>query len=67
MKSGKYLVSFEVDLTDCKDEEEAQQEVASMVSEMLDEDNFPEVDFELLEELDLEYNSEEGGLQELNF
>ena len=67
MKSGKYRVSFEVDLNDCKSKEEAEQAVAQMVSDACDDDTFPEVEFELLEELDIEYNTEEHELEELNF
>lgn len=66
MKNGKYRISFEVDLNDCATQEEAEQTVASLVSETLDEDSFPEIEFELLEALDMEYNTDDE-VEELNF
>lgn len=67
MKSGVYKVSFVVELNDCLDQDEAESAVASLVSDILDEDKFPEVKFELLEEFDVEYNTEENEVPELNF
>ena len=67
MNPGTYRVSFLVDFSDFVSQEEAQQAVAEMVSEMIDEDSFPEIEFELVDELDLEYNTEEDELEELNF
>jgi hypothetical protein len=66
MKSGTYKVSFMVDLSDCKTEEEAAKEVMGMVSEDIDNGDFPEVEFEMVEELDLEYNTDDE-IEELEF
>jgi hypothetical protein len=65
MKNGKYEVRFEVDLRDCKTKEQAIESTREMVSEMIDSDDFPEVDFTLVEELDIEYADHEP--EELNF
>jgi hypothetical protein len=71
MKNGTYkvsfLVEFEVELTGYSNEEEASVAVQGMVKNALDEDNFPEVNFELIEELDPEYNTEEDEVEELCF
>lgn len=67
MKSGTYRVSFEIELTDCRDQDEAALAVAQMVSDAIDDSDFPELEFELLEALDMEYNTEENELEELNF
>lgn len=67
MKNGTYRVSFEVNLNSCKNKAHAKREVASMVTEMIENDDFPEVDFELTEAEDVEYNTEEDEVQELNF
>lgn len=66
MKNGTYKVILTIDLFECADEEEARNAVADMLSGMLDDDEFPEVDFELVEELDMEYNTEDN-IPELNF
>jgi hypothetical protein len=67
MTPGSYRVSFVVDLTDCNSKEEAFQAIAAMVGDMLDEDNFPDLELELVEELDIEYQVEEDEVPELNF
>ena len=67
MKTGSYKVSFDVNLNGCEDSEEAHRAVALLIQEMLDEDNFPVLKFELLEEFDLEYEVEEDELKELDF
>jgi len=66
MKAGKYKVSFYVDFVKPCTETKAKLFVAHLVSEMIDSDNFPEVNFELEEEFDLEYNTDEE-VDELNF
>lgn len=66
MKSGTYKVTFHVDLVGCNNEEEAHSAVSQMVNEALDDDRFPELEFELVEELDEEYNTEEE-VEELDF
>ena len=66
MKSGTYKVSFEVELTDCENEESARLALFRMISDLMDDDEFPEVNFELTEELDMEYNTEDV-VPELNF
>jgi len=66
MKNGTYKVVLTIDLFECADEEEGRNAVANMLSDMLDDDEFPEVDFELTEELDMEYNTENEPA-ELNF
>jgi hypothetical protein len=67
MKSGTYRVSFVVELRNCGSKEEAEQAVGEMVSDACDVDEFPEVNFEMIEELDIEYNSDELELEELSF
>ena len=67
MKNGTYRASFIVELKDCGSEEEAQQTVAELISEALDDENFPELNFEMVEEFDVEYGTEEDELQELDF
>jgi hypothetical protein len=67
MISGTYNVKFQVDLTGCETKEEAELAIAQWISELLDEDTFPEVEFELVEELDMEYNTDEEELEELDF
>ncbi len=68
MKMGKYRVSFDVDFDSAGSQEEAEQAVREMVIEMLDNEEFPKVEFELLEEFDPEYHTEEEEeMQELNF
>jgi hypothetical protein len=67
MKNGLYKVSFMVHVNDCNTTEEGEQVVASLVSDALDDDNFPEVEFELVEARDMEYDSDEELLPELNF
>ena len=67
MKNGKYLVAFEVNLNNCNSEEEAIEAIRLMVSDMIDEDKFPEVIFDIVEEEDIEYNTEEDELAELDF
>ena len=67
MKNGRYLVSFEVDLSNHKDEDEAQDSINTLLEEAMLENQFPKVNFELLEELDEEYTTEDDGLEELDF
>ena len=67
MKSGRYCVSFYVDLNDCKDSEEAELVVGELLSEAIDENAIPQLNFELVEELEIEYNTDEPELAELNF
>ena len=67
MINGTYRVSFDVVLTDCQDEEDAKNAVGDMVESMIDVREFPEVNFELIEEEDVEYNTEEDELEELDF
>lgn len=67
MKNGLYKVSFMVEINDCATEEEGAAVTASLINDALDDDNFPELEFELVEEFELEYNSDEELLPELNF
>ena len=66
MINGTYRVSFEVTLKNHASEEEAHESIKGMVNELLEEDNFPELNFELVEEEDEEYETEEE-VEELNF
>jgi hypothetical protein len=66
MKSGTYRVTLEVEIKDCQDKDEATNSLMAMFSEMIDDDLVPEVDFELLEEFDIEYQTEDE-VQELEF
>lgn len=67
MKSGIYRVSFNVNLTSCENEDEALDLIKGMCREMLEEDSFPEANFELVDEMEMEYAFEEDEVQELNF
>lgn len=67
MKSGTYQVSFNVDLANCEDADAALEALKRTVGRMIAKDEFPEVDFELVEEFDIEYETEEDEIQELNF
>ena len=67
MKTGKYRVSFEVDLQECQSEEHAREAVGEMCLELLEQGEFLEVEFELLEEFDLDYMIEEDEVEELSF
>lgn len=67
MKTGTYKISFNVDLNECENEEEAKMALFHMFQNMMDEGDFPEVEFDLLEEFDLEYMVEENELKELEF
>ncbi len=68
MKNGTYQVSFQVDLSSLVTEEEANAAIRGMIEEMLLDDEFPEVNFELLEEHEVEYSQDEDdGVEELNF
>jgi hypothetical protein len=67
MNAGKYLVTFEVDFDNEGSHEEAVEAVREMLVEMIDQNEFPEIDFHLIEELDTEYQTEENEVEELNF
>jgi len=67
MKPGIYKVYFEVEITACEDEQEATLAVGEMVKDMVELGNFPEVNFELVEEHFPEYAEEEDEVEELNF
>ncbi len=67
MKTGKYKVSFYVDLNDCEKLEDAEVAVATLIEEALDEHSFPELHFELVEEFELEYQLEHDEIEELSF
>jgi hypothetical protein len=67
MKTGKYKVSFLVDLDHCDDESDAIEAMKTMFQEQLDEDGFPDVEFELIEGVDLEYVLEPEEVAEVNF
>ncbi len=67
MENGIYKVSFNVDLSDCENEEEARNRIMGMCIELIDEGFFPEVDLELIERADPEYTEEEEEIPELNF
>ena len=67
MKNGSYRVSFIVQLTDCSDVEEAEQALLELWGEAADEGELPEVAFEMVEEFDVEYETEEDEVKELDF
>ena len=67
MKTGTYDVTFSVNLSDCEDEHEAKEALKTMLEEMLANDELPELNFVLTQELDLEYSIEENEIPELNF
>jgi len=68
MKPGTYRVSFIVDLNEEYTEDQAHSVIGGMIADALDEDNFPELNFETVEEFDLEYHlEEEDEVEELNF
>lgn len=67
MKSGKYTVEFNVNLTDCEDEDQAREALKKMFNDMLDNDELPQMGFDLVEEIDPEYATEEYNNEELNF
>lgn len=67
MKSGTYKVSFIVDLNDCDTLDDAEKAIAGLVSDTLDEDTFPELELELVDEFDIEYHTEEDEVPELDF
>jgi hypothetical protein len=67
MKTGTYDVTFSVNLNDCEDEHEAREAIKGMLEEMLANDELPELNFVLTQELDLEYSIEENEIPELNF
>lgn len=66
MIPGTYRVTFNVDFDSAGSKEEARQAVMAMLSEMIDDDESPEMDFELVEELDIEYCTEDE-IEELEF
>jgi len=61
MKNGIYRVYFEIELNNCRDEEEAMGEVTNF----LEENESPEVKLELVQEIEVEEEEEE--LEELYF
>lgn len=65
MKNGLYKVSFQVLLKNHVDEDEAHESIMGMIQEMLERYEFPEVNFVLLEEHEVEYDDEE--IDELDF
>jgi hypothetical protein len=67
MKSGKYKVSFTFELGENMSMEKVEEKLAELISDACDDDNFPVWDFELLEEFEVEYNTEEETLEELSF
>lgn len=67
MKSGTYIVSFEVELTDCEDINEAEGAVRGMVENLIEEGEFPEVNFQFVEGTEQEYTQEEDEVEELDF
>jgi len=69
MKNGTYKVSFEfeMDLKGFSNEEEANEAVQGLIEESIRNGEFPEVNFVLTEEIDMDYEIEEDEVQELNF
>ena len=67
MKSGTYTIGFNVDLTGCETEEEAQVAVREMCRNLLEDDNFPEVELHFVEGTELDYTLDDDEFQELNF
>ena len=67
MKSGTYMVSLEMDFINYKNEEEAVEAIRGLCEEMLETRDFSKVNFKLTEEYDVEYNTEEDELEELQF
>ncbi len=68
MKPGKYKVTFEIELSNSDDMNslDATESVKDMCQEMIDNNEFPELEFELLEEHFPEYEFEDE-IEELSF
>lgn len=66
MKPGRYEVTIEVNFEQSVTKDEADQGIMTMFSHMIDDDVIPELEFELLEEFDLEYTREDE-IKELEF
>ena len=67
MISGTYKVSFDLELKGYENEEEATLAIAEWVRDMMEEDNFLDLAFELTSEDDSEYALREDELEELDF
>jgi hypothetical protein len=66
MKSGTYKVTFEVDIVNAEDMEEAKSATREMVENLIDNGEFPEVNLVFVEGTEIDYTAEEE-LEELNF
>lgn len=66
MKPGTYRVTLEVNFEEHVTKDEADQALMAMFVQMEDDGLVPELEFELLEEFDLEYMTEDE-VQELEF
>ena len=66
MKPGIYRMTIDIEISDCKDKDEAVESVMTMFGEMIDSNLVPEVEFDLLEEFELDYILEDE-IQELEF
>ena len=66
MKPGRYRVTLDVNFEQPLTKDEADQGLVAMFVQMEDDDLVPEVEFELLEEFDLEYMTEDE-VEELEF
>ena len=68
MKSGTYVVSFTVEINNCRGQKQAQESVLKSLNILADDNDLPEFNFELVEDLDEDYHMNDGGyLEELNF
>ena len=70
MKTGTYSVNFNIELTNCENEEEAKFLMFQMIRDALDNEeheSLPEVNFELLDGVEIDYTWEEEEMAEVNF
>lgn len=69
MKNGKYKLTLEIELRGLDDAGEALKAIADMLIEMHENEETPDgATFELMEEFEEEYETEEDdGVEELNF
>ena len=69
MKNGVYKISLEVELTGMESTEEAIEAITNMLLEMQDNEEVPQMEFELLQEgPEQEYlDEEDDGVEEVDF
>lgn len=67
MKNGRYKVYFEIDIKNCTTQEDAENTILSLLFDSIEGPTvFPEVFFELKEEFEIDYHTEEE-IKELEF